>query len=78
MSKQSATQFLSVAARNTEVQENFKSVNNPQEFVKAAEELGYSFTTDELKDVVKEHSEGVTLRRKTGIWNWLRHINWIE
>ncbi|MBW4682877.1 MAG: Nif11-like leader peptide family natural product precursor [Microcoleus vaginatus WJT46-NPBG5] len=78
MSKQSATQFLSVAARDSDVQENFKSVNNPQEFVKVAEELGYSFTPEELKDVVKEHSEGVTLRRKTGIWNWLRHVKWIE
>ena len=77
MSKQSATQFLSVVARNTEVQENFNSVNNPQEFVQVAEELGYNFTTEELKDVVKEHSEGVTLRRKTGVWNWLRRVNWI-
>ncbi|MBD1937961.1 Nif11-like leader peptide family natural product precursor [Microcoleus sp. FACHB-68] len=77
MSKQSATQFLSVAARNTEVQENFKSVNNPEEFVQVAEELGYNFTTEELKDVVKEHSEGVTLRRKTGVWHWLRRVNWI-
>lgn len=77
MSKQSATQFLSVAARNTEVQENFQSVNNPEEFVQVAEGLGYNFTTEELKDVVKEHSEGVTLRRKTGVWNWLRRVNWI-
>lgn len=77
MSKQSATQFLSVAARNTEVQENFRSVNNPEEFVQVAEGLGYNFTTEELKDVVKEHSEGVTLRRKTGVWNWLRRVNWI-
>ena len=77
MSKQSATQFLSVVARNTEVQDNFNSVNNPQEFVQVAEELGYNFTTEELKDVVKEHSEGVTLRRKTGVWNWLRRVNWI-
>lgn len=77
MSKQSATQFLSVAARNTEVQENFRSVNNPEEFVQVAEGLGYNFTTEELKDVVKEHSEGVTLRRKTGVWHWLRRVNWI-
>jgi len=40
-------------------------------------ELGYSFTTEELLAVVKEHSEGVT-RRKTGIWQWLRSVNWIE
>lgn len=78
MSKESACRFLAHAARDAELQECFKSVSNSQDFLKVAEEWGYSFTTEELKEVVKEHSQGVTLRRKTGVWKWLRTVPWMD
>lgn len=78
MSKEGATKFLKAAATDTALREKFKLVASPEEFLKIALELGYSFTTEELLAVVKEHSEGITLRRKTGIWQWLRSVNWIE
>jgi predicted ribosomally synthesized peptide with nif11-like leader len=77
MSKESASQLLEAATRNADLRKQFQGVANPDEFVKVASELGYPLTTDELKEVVKEHSEGVTLRRQTGIWPWLRSVRWI-
>ncbi len=77
MSKESATKFLEAAARDLDVQAKFEKVSTPQEFLQVAEQLGYDFTTEELKDVVKEHSQGVTMRRNTGVWRWLRGVNWV-
>lgn len=77
MSKESASQLLEAATRNADLRKQFQAVANPDEFVKVASELGYPLTTDELKEVVKEHSEGVILRRQTGIWPWLRSVRWI-
>lgn len=77
MSKQSANQFLEAAAQDTDLREKFQAADEPQQFIEVASELGYNFTTDELKDVVTEHSKGVKLRRKTGIWPWLRTVRWM-
>lgn len=77
MSKESATKFLETAARKTDLRKHFQSVNAPQEFIRVAEKLGYSFTTEELKETVQEHSQGVKTRRRTGVWPWLRSVNWV-
>ncbi len=77
MSNESAKKFLADAAHNMVMREKFTPVTNPDEFIKTVEELGYSFTTEELKDVVKECSEGILIRRKTGVWQWLRTIKWV-
>jgi len=77
MPKESADQFLEDATQNSTLREKMGAATSPEEFVKIAEALGYSFTTQELKEVVSENSENVLLRRQTGIWPWLRHVNWI-
>ena len=77
MSKESADKFLQAATYKSEIRDKFKNVTNPQEFIQVSQELGYSFTTEELKAVAKEKSKGVTMRRNTGVWGWLRTINWI-
>jgi predicted ribosomally synthesized peptide with nif11-like leader len=77
MSAQSANQFLSKAAHDLEFQHKFEQAANPQEFIQIAEELGFDFTPDELKAVVQQNSEGVKVRRQTGVWRWLRNVNWI-
>lgn len=78
MSKESASEFLAHAARNADLQACFSAVSNSQDFIKVAEEWGYSFTSEELSEVVREHSQGVTLRRKTGVWKWLRSVPWMD
>jgi predicted ribosomally synthesized peptide with nif11-like leader len=78
MSKENATNFLKTAATDTALRGKFKVVANPEEFLKIASSLGYFFTTEQLLAVVKEYSESVPLRRKTGVWQWLRSLNWIE
>ncbi|MFW6296716.1 MAG: Nif11-like leader peptide family natural product precursor [Halothece sp.] len=77
MSKESAKKFLADAAHKNEIREQFSNARNSQDFIAISEELGYDFTSEELLEVVKEHSEGVTLRRQTGVWAWLRQVNWI-
>ncbi|NES94288.1 MAG: Nif11-like leader peptide family natural product precursor [Desertifilum sp. SIO1I2] len=77
MSIESASRFLEDVTYRTELREKFRSAGNPHEFVKVAQELGYDFTTEELHEVVSEHSKGVTVRRQTGVWQWLRTVNWM-
>lgn len=77
MSKETAYQFLEAATQDLTLREKLTAAHDPDEFVRIAEGLGYSFTTQDLKDVVMENSENVTLRRKTGVWPWLRHVHWI-
>ncbi|MGA9382072.1 MAG: Nif11-like leader peptide family natural product precursor [Phormidium sp.] len=77
MTKESAYQFLEDATIDFSLREKMTAASNPEEFLKMAETLGYNFTNQELRDVISENSENVTLRRQTGIWPWLRHVNWI-
>ena len=77
MSQEIAKQFLADVAHNTALREKFYTVGNPDEFLNTAQELGYIFTGEEFKAVVQEHSEGVLVRRKTGVWQWLRSVNWM-
>jgi len=76
MSKESVNKFLALVAHDVNLREKFKDVANSEEFIKTAEEAGYSFTTEEFKVVVAELSEGIKIRRKTGVWQWLRTVNW--
>ena len=77
MSLESATRFLEAAAHNEELRERFESVQSPEEFMRVIEQLGYSFTTAELMSLAREQSQGVSVRRHTGVWKWLRQINWV-
>lgn len=78
MSQENAHQFLSDAAQDQKLREQFDQVANPQEFIQKCHELGYEFTAEELESVVQAHSEDVATRRKTGVWTWLRQVNWIS
>ena len=77
MSLESATRFLEAAAHNEELRERFESVQSPEDFMRVIEQLGYSFTTAELMSLAREQSQGVSVRRHTGVWKWLRQINWV-
>ncbi len=77
MSIESANRFLKAVSNDEELRERFESVTCPDEFVRMTEQLGYSFTTDELLAVAKEQSEGVLVRRSTGVWKWLRQVHWV-
>jgi predicted ribosomally synthesized peptide with nif11-like leader len=76
MSKESVSEFLADVAGDPNIRENFKVVANVREFIAIAQEQGYYFTAEEMEEVVKEYSQGVTLRRKTGVWKWLRTVHW--
>jgi predicted ribosomally synthesized peptide with nif11-like leader len=67
---------LEAATTNEALREKLKSAVNPGEFVKIASELGYTFTAETLQVVVEKNSNGAIFRRKTGIWPWLRSVNW--
>ncbi len=76
MSKESAIKFLADAALDDHLRNHFINVDTPEKFIKIAQECGYQFTTEELHEVIKEHSEGILIRRQTGIWKWLRNVKW--
>lgn len=78
MSIESATQFLKDVNWSWDLREKFQDVATPEEFINVAAQLGYDFTTEELANVVHQHSEGVKIRRDYGVWAWLRTVNWIR
>lgn len=78
MSAESASKFLSDVAYRETLRLKFNDVQNGEDFIQVCQELGYDFTIDELKAIVKESSEGVLIRRKTGAWTWLRQIPWTQ
>ena len=77
MSIESANRFLEAVAYDETLREKFEAVTCPEEFLRITEQLGYSFTTTELMTIAKEQSQGVVTRRHTGVWKWLRSINWV-
>ena len=77
MSKKNASQFLVDAAQNRTLRETLETATNAEEFLNIAHQLGYAFTTEELSNVIHDCSEGIKVRRTTGVWPWLRHVNWI-
>lgn len=78
MSVESATRFLTAAAQDQIMREKFTAAASPGEFLKISDQLGYCFTISELEQLVQESSQDVIVRRSTGVWKWLRNINWVE
>ncbi len=78
MSIKSAARFLSAASQDQEMRDRFQSVKSPEDFLSVSQEMGYSFTTAELKKIITLKSRNIQVRRTTGIWRWLRQINWVE
>lgn len=77
MSAQSAARFLFAATHDQSLRNCFTAVQSPDEFVHVSQRLGYRFTKAELKTLVCEHSQDVLCRRSTGVWKWLRDVNWM-
>jgi len=77
MSKKNAGQFLADAAQNITLRETLEGATNAEDFLNIAHQLGYTFTKAELDDVIHFYSEGIKVRRSTGVWPWLRNVHWI-
>jgi len=77
MSIESANRFLEAVSYDETLRDKFDDVTSPEEFLSLIEQLGYSFTTDELMTIAKEQSQGILVRRHTGVWKWLRGIRWV-
>lgn len=77
MSIENAHRFLEAVASDETLREKFEQASSPEEFNQVAQQLGYSFSNEELMTLAHQLSEGVELRRMTGVWKWLRRINWV-
>jgi predicted ribosomally synthesized peptide with nif11-like leader len=77
MSIESANRFLEAIAGDDTLRKKFAQVQNPEDFLRLTEQLGYCFTADELLLLAKQQSQGITLRRQTGVWKWLRTVQWM-
>jgi predicted ribosomally synthesized peptide with nif11-like leader len=78
MSVKSAIRFLQAATQDEAFRGKFGTVSSPDEFLQVSHRLGYSFTTEELRKVVTHKSRSVVTRRTTGVWPWLRDVNWLS
>lgn len=78
MSVENAEQFLKDALHNRDLRAAFDEAKTPQDFFKISTGLGYDFSDQDLKTVISQHSQGAQIRRRTGIWHWLRTVNWID
>ncbi|MCC5898803.1 MAG: Nif11-like leader peptide family natural product precursor [Phormidium sp. BM_Day4_Bin.17] len=78
MSIENAEQFLKDALNHPDLRESFNNTETPEQFLTIARGLGYDFSSQDLKTVISDHSEGVNIRRRTGIWQWLRTVPWID
>jgi predicted ribosomally synthesized peptide with nif11-like leader len=78
MSIKSAARFLSAASRDQVIRDRFQAAQSPEDFLSISQELGYSFTTAELKKIITLKSRNIQVRRTTGVWRWLRQVNWVE
>ncbi|WP_159789930.1 Nif11-like leader peptide family natural product precursor [Sodalinema gerasimenkoae] len=78
MSIENAQQFLKDVLHHPDLRETFNETQTPQQFLKLAQGLGYDFSSQDLETVISRHSEGVNIRRRTGIWQWLRTVPWID
>jgi predicted ribosomally synthesized peptide with nif11-like leader len=58
MSKESVSEFFSVISSDEVLQEKLAAATDPENFIKIAQEKGYSFTTEELFAVISEHNNG--------------------
>ena len=77
MSTENAEQFLELITEDAALRDKLTGIASFDEFVNVAQSMGYEFSKHELKIIIKENSEGVTMRRKTGIWPWLRQFSWL-
>ncbi len=78
MSIKSAARFLSAASRDQVIRDRFQAARSPEDFLSISQELGYSFTTAELKKIITLKSRNTQVRRTTGVWRWLREVNWVD
>ncbi len=78
MSIESASRFLRAAAQDQTIREKFAAASSPAEFLQVSDQMGYCFTTTELEALIQELSQGAMVRRSTGVWKWLRNVNWVE
>ena len=76
MSIESATRFLDAITHDEILRHQFDYAQTPEDFLSLAQEMGFSFTTPELAQVVVASSTGVETRRSTGVWKWLRQMKW--
>jgi hypothetical protein len=77
MSSENAIQFLLDITHKEEIRNQFNDVDNPDDFMSKCHDLGYDFNHEELQTVIHTYSKDVHLRRETGVWTWLRKVNWI-
>lgn len=76
MSIESANRFLNAAAQDEQLRAYFNAVSGSEEFLLISQDLGYFFTAPELAAAIAAQSQGIFYRRTTGVWRWLRSLNW--
>lgn len=78
MSQEEVMRFLKDVNQDHDLRTSLEEAADPQAFIQMVHQLGYQFEAGELEEVAHEQSQGIITRRPTGVWHWLRTVNWID
>ncbi|MBD2252574.1 Nif11-like leader peptide family natural product precursor [Nostoc parmelioides] len=75
MTQQNAAELLKAVKENQALRERLKATNNPEAFIKIAQEGGYDFTVEELENEISKLSEEELATIVNPGWGPRRHIH---
>ncbi|TVP64851.1 MAG: Nif11-like leader peptide family natural product precursor [Nodularia sp. (in: Bacteria)] len=75
MRQQKTAQLLEAVKEDQALQARFKASDNPEAFIKIAQECGYDFTIEELEDEISQLSDEELAAIINPGWGNRRHIN---
>ncbi len=75
MTQQNATRLFQAVKEDQALQQKLKATDDPQAFIKIAQERGYDFTVEELDSEINKLSEEDLADIVNPGWGTRRHLN---
>jgi predicted ribosomally synthesized peptide with nif11-like leader len=75
MTQQNATRLFQAVKEDQALQQKLKATDDPQAFIKIAQERGYDFTVEELDSEINKLSEEDLAAIVNPGWGTRRHLN---
>jgi len=75
MTQQNAAELLKAVKENQALRERLQATNNPEAFIKIAQEEGYDFTVEELENEISKLSEEELATIVNPGWGPRQHIH---
>ena len=75
MTQENATRLFQAVKQDQALQQKLKATDDPQAFIKIAQERGYDFTVEELDSEINKLSEEDLAAIVNPGWGTRRHLN---